>query len=70
MKKTNIKSMLSFIVCMVLIAAIALFTIGCNDNATPITAEPSGNIIAEALVNVTKWGLAARVATLQERFGR
>ena len=34
MKKTNIKSMLSFIVCMVLIAAIALFTIGCNDNST------------------------------------
>ena len=34
MKKTNIKSMLSFIVCMVLIAAMALFTIGCNDNST------------------------------------
>ena len=34
MKKTNIKSMLSFIVCMVLFAAMALFTIGCNDNST------------------------------------
>ena len=34
MKKTNIKSMSSFIVCMVLIAAMALFTIGCNDNST------------------------------------
>ena len=34
MRKTNIKSMLSFIVCMVLIAAMALFTIGCNDNST------------------------------------
>lgn len=33
MKKTNIKKMLSFIVCMLLIAAMALFTIGCNDNA-------------------------------------
>ena len=33
MKKTNIKQMLSFIVCMLLIAAMALFTIGCNDNA-------------------------------------
>ena len=33
MKKTNFKSILSFIVCMVLIAAMALFTIGCNDNA-------------------------------------
>lgn len=33
-------------------------------------SKMSGNIIAEALVNVTKWGLAARVATLQERFGR
>lgn len=34
MKKTNLKSILSFIVCMVLIAAMALFTIGCNDNST------------------------------------
>ena len=33
MKKTNIKQMLSFILCMLLIAAMALFTIGCNDNA-------------------------------------
>lgn len=33
MKKTNIKKMLSFILCMLLIAAMALFTIGCNDNA-------------------------------------
>ena len=32
MKKTNIKQMLSFILCMLLIAAMALFTIGCNDN--------------------------------------
>lgn len=33
MKKTNIKKMLSFILCILLIAAMALFTIGCNDNA-------------------------------------
>ena len=45
MKKTNIKSMLSFIVCMVLIAAMALFTIGCNDNST--TSEPTDNILDE-----------------------
>ena len=45
MKKTNIKSMLSFIVCMVLIAAMALTTIGCNDNST--SSEPSDKIIQE-----------------------
>ena len=32
MKKTRIKKTLSFILCIVLIAAIALFTTGCNDN--------------------------------------
>lgn len=41
MKKTNIKQMLSFIVCMLLIAAMALFTIGCNDN-TKQESENSG----------------------------
>jgi len=34
MKTENIKKMLSFIVCIVLIAAMALTTIGCNDNST------------------------------------
>ena len=42
MKKTQIKSLLSFIVCMVLIAAIALFTIGCNDD--PTSSQTSDNI--------------------------
>ena len=32
MKITQLKKVLSFILCVVLIAAIALFTIGCNDN--------------------------------------
>ena len=45
MKKTNIKSMLSFIVCMVLIAAMALFTIGCNDNST--SSDPTDTILNE-----------------------
>ena len=45
MKKTNFKSILSFIVCMVLIAAMALFTIGCNDNST--SSDPSDKIIQE-----------------------
>ena len=38
MKMTNTKRVLSFILCMVLIAAIALFTTGCNENTeTPET---------------------------------
>ena len=54
MKTENIKSMLSFIVCMVLIAAIALLTIGCNDNNTTLTSEPSDNIITET--DITELG--------------
>lgn len=34
MKMTRLKKPLSFILCIVLIAAIALFTTGCNDNTT------------------------------------
>lgn len=45
MKTDNIKSMLSFIVCIVLIAAMALFTIGCNDNST--TSDPSGQTLTQ-----------------------
>ena len=45
MKKTNIKSMLSFFVCMVLFAAMALFTIGCNDNST--SSDPTDTILNE-----------------------
>lgn len=37
MKKTQIKNLVSFIVCTVLIAAIALFTIGCNDNTETLS---------------------------------
>ena len=31
-KKTQLKKLLSFILCIALIAAVALFTIGCSDN--------------------------------------
>lgn len=54
MKNESIKKMLSFIVCMVLIAAMALFTIGCNDNNTPTSSEPADNISTET--DVTKLG--------------
>ena len=37
MKMTRTKKALSFILCIVLIAAIALFTTACNDNKTPDT---------------------------------
>lgn len=39
MKKTQLKKVLSLILCIVLIAAMALFTIGCNDNKKE-TSEP------------------------------
>ena len=39
MKMTRIKKTLSFILCIVLIAAIALFTTGCNDNTIETPEE-------------------------------
>ena len=41
---------LSFILCIVLIAAMALLTTGCNDNNTPDTSSPSGNSEVTATV--------------------
>lgn len=35
MKKTQIRNLLSFVLCIVLVAAIALMTSGCNDDKTP-----------------------------------
>ena len=39
MKQTNVKRLLSFILCIVLIAAMALFTYGCNDDQTNAPAD-------------------------------
>ena len=39
MKKTQIKRLLSFALCIVLIAAMALFATGCNDNSNPDTVS-------------------------------
>ncbi len=44
MKKTNLKKALSLIVCVVLVAAMALTSIGCKDNET--TGEMSSGITA------------------------
>lgn len=47
MKITQLKKVLSFILCMVLIAAMALITIGCNDNgaesSVPTKTESGAN---------------------------
>ena len=47
MKITRLKKVLSFILCMVLIAAMALITIGCNDNgaesSVPTKTESGAN---------------------------
>lgn len=44
MQKTRLRKSLSFILCMVLIAAMALLTSGCNGNETtdPAGSSPSG----------------------------
>ena len=49
MKKTQIKKVLSLILCIVLIAAMALFTIGCNDNKEQ-TSKPQTTTTTEAKV--------------------
>lgn len=46
MKKTQIKKVLSLILCIVLIAVMALFTTGCNDNEEQ-TSEPQTTTTTE-----------------------
>ncbi len=55
-KMTQLKKLLSLFLCIVLIAAVALFTIGCNDNETgdgeeketfETSAEPKVNEVGE-----------------------
>ncbi len=51
MKKTNLKKRLSFIVCIVLVAAMALTAIGCKNNKTEKTS--SGADDAQSKVSFT-----------------
>lgn len=44
MKMNSMQKMLSFILCMVLIAATALLTTGCNDTGTPSGEVPTGTM--------------------------
>ncbi len=46
MKMTRSKKALSFILCIVLIAAIALFTTACNDNKTTDTTTATENAVS------------------------
>ena len=46
MKMTRSKKALSFILCIVLIAAIALFTTACNDNKTNDTTTTNENAVS------------------------
>ncbi len=45
MKKTKLSKILSFILCFALVAAIALFTVGCNGNpsSAPSSEQPSSS---------------------------
>ncbi len=52
MKMTTFKQKLSFIVCIVLIAAIALFTTGCNDNTTEISGTTNPNTSIADVSNI------------------
>ncbi len=49
MKMTSIKKTLSFILCIVLIAAIALFAIGCNDKDTTSSSPAPSSSQSESI---------------------
>lgn len=54
MQKTQIKNLLSSLVCIVLIAAMALFASGCNDNTA--TNEVSSGVTQSSDTQVTELG--------------
>ena len=59
MKKTNLKKYLSFFLCVLLIAAIAVFTFGCNDEKeSPKTGD-------QAITGVTKLGEGEKTFVFQ-----
>ena len=54
MKKTKFKAILSLLLCLVLVAAMALFTVGCGDKTTPSdpsTSDPSSSQTDSAVSN-------------------
>ena len=55
MQKARLRKSLSLIVCIVLIAAMALFTTGCNDNKQNKTGSGSENSITTQ-TNITELG--------------
>ena len=58
MKMTSLKKTLSFILCIVLITAMALVTIGCNDNTeTPNTNSLTADVSeTESVTDATPYG--------------
>lgn len=53
MQKTRFLKSLSFIVCAVLIAAMALFAIGCNDNNPPSDGGTTGTTTVDSATTTT-----------------
>ena len=70
MKKTNIKKMLSLIVCSVLIAAIALFTIGCSDNETASLPDSSQSTSSQNENKVLGEGATQFTFTVTDKDGK
>lgn len=66
MKMTHLKTVLSFILCIVLIAAVALTTTGCNEN----TETPETTTIAQAEVKVLGQGKNKFSFTVVEADGK
>lgn len=51
MKKTQLKKMLSLILCIVLIAAVALCTVGCNDNKDNTSSKAETSAVNGVKIN-------------------
>ena len=72
MKMTMLKNALSLLVCIVLIAAMALFTIGCNDSKNPSgnTENPSSSQSAAAQKTVLGEGVTVFDFTVVDKEGK
>lgn len=70
MQKTIFKKKLSLIVCSVLIAAIALFTIGCTDSKTPSLPDSSQSANAQNESTVLGEGATEFTFTVTDADGK
>lgn len=66
MNRNGMKQVLSLLLCIVLVAAMALFAVGCNDNTTPTNSEnPAPSTDAQSQPEATSVGEGQKVFTFE-----